>query len=1396
MLRNRLICTKALLAVIALSLSVGLHAQRTDRPSKEIPSFRGVPQISTMSLQKPIQLVLETLTTEDGLPEGSITSILQDYLGYLWFGTQNGLARYDGYSMKVFQPIPYDVHGRGSHMVVAMYEDRDSILWVGSTTGLSRFDRGTDSFVSYTHREDDERTINSNKVMCVYEDRKGRLWIGTQAGLNLLDRKTGKFTRFSFALQGAVANIASARRHFNFSVNAIVEDPVTGDLLFGSEVLGLWQYSVDANLISKYQFATGKDYDVQIGRIQSFCKAKDGTIWMSSYGALTALNPNTRECRTYLELPFPHALYAPREPIIHGSALEDDAGFIWAIFYDEQESVYRVDPKTGSIRRFDPFEARERNTFETKILSLFEDHAGILWMGTWHFGVKKWDRRTEHFRTIRNGSVGPEGFVTTFSICYDPKGFLWSSTQKGLNRYDLRTGQYRAYLEREKRILDFPVIAALRDKDGTIWFGTWNSGLLQFDPTRESARFLFDSPGEVVKKTFVLMQDREGMIWIGTFGHGLYRYDTKAARLTHFVHDTKDPRSLSQNEVLVLYEDRDGTMWVGTNLGGLDKYNKRTQDFTHCGFHCVESVYEDKKGNFWVADYFAGLSLFDREQSAVIASFSQKDGLMTSAMWGISEDGNGNLWIPTGEGLFRFDPERKTIKRYTVADGLPDNYLKPSLGCKTLDGTMFLNSRKGVVAFHPDSIRENLIPPKIAITEVSLLRKRNGTLSFGKCISDLTEIRLAYDQNDLRIDYVGLHFREPAKNKYRYMLQKFDETWIDAGSERTARYTNLNPGRYVFRVTACNRDGIWNTQGTSLAIVIAPPWWRTWWAYILYAFALFVAGYCTWMLQLRRVRTKHALEMTKFEAQKLQEVDEMKTRFFTNVSHEFRTPLTLILGPVKQIGERVEDEKTKEDLGLVHRNARKLLTLVNQLLDISKIESGSMKLQTSPRNIIPILKALVVSFTPYAERKRIRLNFNTSEPEIIAYADKEKIESIVSNVLSNAFKFTPEAGQIDLSVYRDDNQVNIRVSDTGIGIPSDKLPRIFDRFYQVDNTHTRHQEGTGIGLALTKELVDLHKGTIAVESEEGKGTVVTVRIPLGKRHLELDEIQGNVGTEKDDSPTELEPVSSASWSTASLVTELDGGSDQPMVLLIEDNSDVRYYIRSILDGTCRLLESGEGTDGWNKANDHLPDIIVSDVMMPGMDGFELCRKLKTDERTSHIPVILLTAKATVQDKIEGFETGADAYLMKPFDSEELKARIKNLIEQRKRLHEHFKKHGIISFEDSKVLSIDKTFLQKVSRIIVDNISNTSFSVEMLAEMVAVSRSVLHRKITSLTGDPPVELIRRMRLMRAADLIEQKFGNLSEIALEVGFSNPSYFSECFKKQFGVPPSQYPAHSTGK
>jgi signal transduction histidine kinase/ligand-binding sensor domain-containing protein/DNA-binding response OmpR family regulator len=1322
----------------------------------------------------------EVIHIEEGTPT-SIQYIYQDKIGYLWFATWSGLYKYDGYNFTSYKNDVEDTTSLFDNTLSTIYEDKSGILWIGSRLGLERFDPKYETFIHYTPNPADTGDNESNQIYAIHEDNKGDLWIGSGDGLFTFDKNAEKFS----SLQCAVNDSESI---FHNSIQVIYGDS-EGTIWIGGK-LGLckfdsktdrfesifgftWPEKDINNLghskhLKYWNYSVNRFKPVTSGaneRINAIIEDEKKILWLGTEGGLVQFNPQENIYKNYL--------YNPSASLntITSMCQDINSGVIWLATVD---GLYSFDKKNKKFTHY--------NSEANYVL---DERSGSLWVGT-KTEIKKLNRTKQFFKKYLTD-------VPVQAIRNGKAGILWMLTFKGQFKFDIQQDKFvphspgKDYVwfvwdirgdisyRREAGglyILDtlgnliFSLDASMDDYINTatmgyscksgFWCGFENGDLDLWD--HKTNRII--KVANFKRRINLMFEDSYGFLWVSTFMGSLFHYDLKRNKYIEFVYDPRKPSSLSGNIVNKIYEDAKGRLWFLTN-NGLNKLEQATNTF---------------------------------------ARFGDKQGFPSKSMHGIAEDKNGNLWISTTRGISRFNPETNAVKNYDASYGI-DPPADVSFGDALVEknGEMYFSGSRGFTKFHPDSIKDNPFIPPIVITS---FKKFDKTFRIEK------EIRLAHDENFLSFEFAALSYLSNERNQYAYMMEGLDRDWVHSGTRRFASYPNLDPGEYVFRVKGSNNDGIWNEAGTSISIIISPPWWKTTWAYILYSILILSMIYTTWKMQVKRIRIRHEYEMSKFETQKLHEVDEIKSRFFTNISHEFRTPLTLILGPVKQIIERTKEEKTRDDLKVVNKNANRLLGLVNQLLDISKLESGNMKLQTSPENIVQLLKALVLSFTSYAERKRITLKFNSSQDEIIVYIDKDKVEKMITNVLSNAFKFTPEGGRIEVTLKPSSfpplvkgelkgGFVEISVRDTGIGIPKEKLSKIFDRFYQVDGSHTREQEGTGIGLALTKELVELHKGTIEVESEAGKCTIVTISLPLGKEHLKLEEIcEQSLSLQKESfgqtlskgegfSEQTIFPEETKTEKDISLITE----TDKPFLLIVEDNSDVRNYIKNNLEKDYRILEAVDGEDGWNKALEHMADLIVSDVMMPKMDGFELCKKLKTDEQTSHIPIILLTAKAASSDKIEGYEIGADDYIMKPFEPAELKARIKNLIEQRKRIHEHFKKHGLFEIEERNITPVDQKFLQKAVSVINEHISDTTFGVEVFAEKMNVSRSLIFKKINSLTGEPPIELIKRIRLNKAASLIGKDFGNISEIALEVGFSNPSYFSECFKKQFGVAPSNY-------
>jgi signal transduction histidine kinase/DNA-binding response OmpR family regulator len=733
---------------------------------------------------------------------------------------------------------------------------------------------------------------------------------------------------------------------------------------------------------------------------------------------------------------------------------------------------------------------------------------------------------------------------------------------------------------------------------------------------------------------------------------------------------------------------------------------------------------------------------------------------------------------------------------------------------------MFFGGNNGFNFFHPDSIQDNPNVPPVAITAFEKLdtdHPEQGAIA-ETGISAKSEIALTHKNAIFSIEFAALNYVESHKNRYAYKLEGFNDNWIQLGTRRRATFTNLDPGEYVFRVKGSNNDGVWNEEGASLRIIIRPPWWKTWWAYALYGAIFFGLLYSLRRYEMNRQQFKHRAELEHVQVEKLQELDHLKSRFFANISHEFRTPLTLILAPIEDVLARVDEHISKKDLKLMQRSGQRLLRLINQMLDLAKLEAGKMQLQASDGDIVRFLRAVTMAFESQAARKQIVLRFRAEPERIIVCFDRKKLEDIMHNLLSNALKFTPPQGEITVAVAGGSGSselsatapatATVTVSDTGIGIPASHLPHIFDRFYRVedssalsksddsikaaslDQIYTTRQEGIGIGLALVKELVELHHGSIQAESEEGKGTTFTISLPLAKAHLKPEEIEASgklqVASEQVASEQDVIIPSIQDQATSGQQPET---SNQEIVLVIEDNDDLRTYLREHLEREYKVMEAGDGEEGVEKALAAIPDLVISDVMMPKKDGYQVCAALKTDEKTSHIPVILLTAKAAAEEKMEGLETGADDYIVKPFNVAELLVRARNLIALRRKLRERFKGQVILKPSEIAVTSKDEAFLNRVLSAIEKHIGEEEFGVEELAGEAAMSRSQIHRKLQALTGRNCGQFILSVRLQRAAELLRQKAATVSEIAYQTGFGSPSYFVSCFKKQFGCTPSEY-------
>ncbi len=1378
--------------------------------------------LSNLSAQ---DIIFRHLSVENGLSNNKVNCILEDRYGFIWFGTEDGLNRFDGYDIKIFRHQDDEKNSISSNDIWALFEDNEGNIWIGTKAGeINKYNPRLDKFESW---EIGSKNTTENSITCIFKDSKNNLWIGTyRNGIYLFDVKNQKLSNWKY-------NPQDEKSLSNNYITSILEDDKNNLWISTYNGLNKFNPALTENKFIRYYYDSKDTLTISNNLIWNLIPSKTSKnkFWIGTAKGLD-LYDSDKLSFARLNIPFEKNLQFGASV---GSVVEENSGTAKYYWIGTYAGLVKTDAKSKYFKRYVHEENNSLSLINNQINAVFKDKSGVIWIATENgisfispkevrFNLYLTEKKfSSDFDKLRKSSIS--------AASQSKDGTVWLGTSKGL--FSVHKLEDIQFLDAKPVNLGINVWSLYRGNDDNIWIGTYGQGLKEYRIKTNTlvsipvkSQIFLPSLFLYIKSVF---EDSEGFVWAGCWGSGLVRFNPTNNNYDIFINDENNPNSLSYNDVWAIYEDSKKNIWIATNGGGLNLFDRKEQKFyrlfsnqtdsSGLSSNSIYSICESKsltdKNNANEVVLWIGTSngldklVFDNsnkinKQNQLIVNikhYSTKDGLLNNSIKSIVEDKNGNLWLGTSNGLSEFDPVNKKFSNYSIADGLAGNSFNFGSAYITDKGLILFGSTNGLDIFNPNEIIKSDFKAPVYITDFQLFNESvvagdDSPLKVNIIHAD--ELTLPYDQNIFSFRFSALDYNSPRSIQYAYKMEGFDKDWVYSGRRRYAAYTNLDPGTYTFLVKSTNSDGMWNDNPRSIKITINQPWWKTGWALSVYVIIIGLGLYLIRRFEINRTQLRNELKMREFEAQKLREIENVKSRFFANLSHEFRTPLMLIKGPLEQLKNGEIKENVQDHYDLIYRNTENLHTLIDQLLELTQLEVESIPIRTRKENIIIILKGIFDSFKSIASQKNILTEFSTDESSICVWVDRDKLEKIINNLLSNAVKFTPNGGVISLTVKvatSDENEfAEIKISDTGIGIPEDKLNRIFDRFFQVDDSAGRAYGGSGIGLSLVKELVDLHKWEIRTESQVGKGTSFILKIPLSDSYLsDKEKIVEDIKHRSSEKNLSIDSIAKKSEKDVNVKIKSDEKLKQsdgkPKILIVDDSSDVREYITSLLESEYNTLQAENAENGFSKAVETIPDLILSDIMMPGTDGLEFCKQIKTNIHTSHIPVILLTAKVSQGDKIEGLETGADDYITKPFNYRELSARIKNLLEQRTTLREKFSKEINFKPEQVTVNSLDKEFLEKALKVVEENIYKTEFDIEKFAENMFLSRSQLHRKMIAITGQAPGEFIRIFRLKKAAQLLLEKKLSITQIALEVGFNSPSHFTKAFQQYFNCLPSEF-------
>ena len=1306
--------------------------------------------LATYSVSGQTQTTFRQLSVEEGLSQNSVISIAQDSIGFLWFATQDGLNKYDGRSFSVYNFQFVDITNYEYSHLGKVYVDQVGKVWIIPISKVPYFyNEETDRFLALPSIDD---------VSAMYQDKQKNYWFGTyKSGLYVM-RKGGTI----------VENVIPPTRIK--TIYTITED-LEGHVWISADE-AIFKYNTNTQQFVPYTPKTEERINFSTIAVDA-----NNQIWVGTFGSGLWKKQRNGDFFEKVSVvgtdgkPLPEDLYVL-------SLWKDSNQNLWIGSYGS--GLYKFDLEAGTLQNFSVEKHNPRNIHYNDILSIYEDYTGTLWFGTDGAGASYHDKFLDKFNYFTN-YLTPENINIDVvrSITTDQDENIWIGTSgKGLTAYNRKTKLWKTYFSQEGDfgLSDERIMSLFEDDLGDIWIGTQDGGLNILSKDGKITKYLKHPktpfPGLTIWK---IHRDTKNRFWLGTRKMGFFLFDKNKGVLSSF---SAAQGNFPSDNIRVIIDADEDTLWIGTDDQGVFSFNTSTHEFKELELPEEESIrlkqfqvkalHYDQDKIVWIGTGGDGLKAYDTNTKRLY-KYTVENGLANNVIYAVMQDNANNLWLSSNKGIIKFianedlshSPE---VNNYTNYDGL-SNEFNTGAYFKAANGDLYFGALDGIYWFDPSQMQESNIIPKTVITRFEIFNQQYP-LKEG--------MRLQANQNTLTFNFSSMQFSLPGKNKYQYMLEGDETEWNQADNVNFARYTNLTHGNYTFKVKSSNYDGKWNEIPAQFSFTINKPWYLSPLALFAYLLVVILLVLITYYYFKSRWQMQMELTMEYDRSDRLEQLNDYKTKLYTNLSHEFRTPLTLIAAPVKKLLKSKNiPVDAKKDLALVERSADRLVGLVDQLLELSKVESGFVKLRVAHGNLELFLNALLASFIPLAIEKKIKF---TSRIDSIDFAwfDSDVLEKILNNLLINAVKYTPNKEAIDFIARRDGNMLEIIVENDVSEMNEEELQKIFERFYQSD----KHNEGFGIGLSLVKELVVLNRGEIEASYTNVKRIRFSLKIPIEKSSFsdsEIDLLQTEV----------IHPK---------VLSDFDAQMDdfdqpQKIILLVEDHTDLRKFTKTLFEDEYRVIEAENGALGIIKAFEYIPDIIISDIMMPEKDGIALCKALKEDERTSHIPIILLTAKTGEEDELIGLKTGADDYILKPYNPEKLKIRVQKLIESRINLRKRYQQNVILKPNEITFTSADENFFKRLQLVLNENLVNPEFNAASFSKAIGMSRMQLHRKLNALTGLNTTAFITSQRLKSALPLLEKNNITVAEVAYSTGFSSPSYFIKCFKETYGKTPSKY-------